>query len=117
MSEMTPEEFELCTSSRPGDTTNAARHVLVDGLTVRESAKKYAVLEASVRNEMSRVRAKHARIIAAFRLRVLSVAEKRLVESAIGMAGAAAGTKTEAKRLAYGLAEMTLRSAAVEIMK
>lgn len=63
---MTPAQFACCVSARQSAQVDAARMVLVDGMSVADAAKRAGITEQTVRNTMSRIRKADAQIRAAY---------------------------------------------------
>lgn len=66
MTEMTEAQFSCCLRSASGKSSEAARLVLVDGLSIAEAADKTGILPESVRNALVRIRRTHNEILAAY---------------------------------------------------
>lgn len=63
---MTNEQFYCCTTNASGASAEAARLVLVEGLSVEDAAKKAGIQPQSVRNALTRIRRVDAQIRAAY---------------------------------------------------
>lgn len=63
---MTPAQFTCCVSARRSAQVDAARLVLVDGVSVADAAAHAGITEQAVRNTMSRIRKADAQIRAAY---------------------------------------------------
>ena len=63
---MTNEQFDCCLASRSGDASEAARLVLVRGMTVAEAAQQTGMAEKTIRNAMTRIRRRDTQIRSAY---------------------------------------------------
>lgn len=62
---MTLEQFKLCLTGRSGAISEAAKLVLVDGLTVAQAATQTGMSEGGIRNAMVRINRRYKAICAA----------------------------------------------------
>lgn len=62
---MTNEQFNCCTTGRSATGSEAARLVLVNGVSVKDAAIQKGLNEQSVRNAMTRISKRYAAICAA----------------------------------------------------
>lgn len=63
---MTNEQFMCCTTNASGTSSEAARLVLVDGLSIAEASERTGIKPQSVSNALSRIRRVDAKIRAAY---------------------------------------------------
>ena len=64
--EMTSEQFTCCTGNASGASAEAARLVLVEGLSDRDAAESTGLALQSVRNALVRIRKRDTQIRAAY---------------------------------------------------
>lgn len=63
---MTPAQFACCTTNASGHSAEAARLVLVGGLTVAAAAERIGLAVQTVHNACTRIRKRDAQIRAAY---------------------------------------------------
>lgn len=63
---MTNEQFMCCTTNASGASAEAARLVLVEGLSIAEAAERTGIKPQSVSNALTRIRRVDAQIRAAY---------------------------------------------------
>lgn len=59
---MTNDQFDCCLTNRSGPASEAARLVLVKGLTVKEAMAETNLAEQTIRNALSRIRKRDTQI-------------------------------------------------------
>lgn len=63
---MSPKQFDCCVAVSSGRSAEAAKLVLVEGMTVKQAMQISGLAESSIRNAMVRIRKRDQQIRAAY---------------------------------------------------